>query len=252
MNIGKQRKRQEDGVLILEHPCIESTIISVADGMGGINNGADSSNLALRLLADWYLSNNNQTINQAELDSLFDEIDMAIRNKCNGGGTTLSAAIIAPEETTFINIGDSRIYLSNNNIFYQLSSDHSITWKLYLSGNIKKKDDMRFHKQNNLITSRLGCERKKLTVDYYNLKTSDYDEIYLFTDGITDCVSDGKLSDIIFTSEATDINNNIMHEALNTISINNNLDNENYYNKIVGGKDNASIIYYTKRRVRRL
>lgn len=253
MDIGKKRKRQEDGVLILEHPHTVSTIIGIADGMGGLNNGADSSNLALRLLAEWYLSKTNLSINLRELDSLFNEIDYSVRNNCNGGGTTLSAAIIMPENTTFINIGDSRIYINDiNNAFYQLSIDHSITWELFLNGSINKKDDMRFHKKNNLITSRLGCEKKKLTIDYFDYKTSDYDEIFLFTDGITDCVSDDKLSEIIHNSSKNEINNNIMYEALNSVSINYELDSENYYHEIDGGKDNASIVYYSRRRVRRL
>lgn len=254
LDIGKQRNKQEDSVLILEHPFNNNIkILAVADGMGGLSDGAKASNVALLNLAKWFLYqlklDNNLNNLVYEMQVLMNVIDNIVRKNCNGGGTTLATALILKNNTIFINIGDSRIYIKNNNDFFQLSKDHSIVWDMYERGEIANKDDMRFHKYNNLITSRLGCESKKLRIDLKILDNSSYQDLFIFTDGVTDCLSDDAIIRIIESNTYLKMSQIIVKNAITTDSYNFTLDSDEYYNKICGGKDNSSAVVFSKKLV---
>ena len=113
-------------------------------------------------------------------------------------------------------------------------------------GVIVDSNDVRFHKKNNLILSRLGCEKKLLTIDFNELDIDKVDYLFLFSDGITDCISDSTLEKII-RRKYKNVSNVIMREVLTKNSYSGNLNLDEYYDKIEAGKDNASII--CKRRI---
>ena len=246
MDIGKERKMQQDGVLFLQHPSNNNIkLIAIADGMGGLEDGAIASNLSLLKLSKWFLNefSNYDNLNQLKnrIYNLINITDLYIRNMCDGG-TTISFAIVLEYYTIFVNIGDSRIYIKNAENFYQISEDHSIVWDLFKSGNIKEKDDIRFHKNNNLILSRLGGNPKLLKIDYKILSNKEYDNVFLFTDGITDCLSDLQLLNIINNDKQNNCLLDIIRSANNVMSYNSTLLTDDYYDRIVGGKENRSAI----------
>lgn len=257
LNIGLLRKKQEDAALLLEHPDNKGfKLIAVADGMGGLSNGGMASNLALINLINWFESlppcyyyKENKILNE-----LYDElkyIDFLIRKRCNDGGTTLALSIFTKDNNICINIGDSRIYLYKSKRLKQISTDHSLCWKFYEEGLISKKDDIRFHKDNHLITSRLGCNKKSLIIDKTVISTSDYEMVCLFSDGVTDCLSDEQIENIIKNNENENMAPIVIEKALTTTSRNNNLDSKEYYSLINGGKDNLSAAIYNKKIMRR-
>lgn len=253
MDIGNIRTRQEDSVLLLEHPLKkEFKLMAVADGMGGLLNGGKASNLALLNIINWFekIPEDYYYKETKILFEIYEEleyIDTVIRKYCVQGGTTLSMAIFTKNTTICINVGDSRIYIYANNNLKQISNDHSISWDLYKKGMILTKDDVRFHKKSNLITSRLGCEIKRLKIDSEIINVNDFENVYLFTDGVTDCLSDKQIEKVI----KQNINNNvtfaIVEIALKTNSYNSNLSSEEYYSFINGGKDNLSVAAYIKK-----
>lgn len=253
MDIGKYRTRQEDSALLLNHPANRNfKILAVADGMGGLDNGGKASNLTLSLIIRWfeklpesYFEREKQIC--IELIEIIQMIDTIVRKECSPGGTTLALAIVTKNNYILVNVGDSRIYISNRNHLIQVTKDHSLSWDLYERGIIINKDDIRFHKKNNLINSRLGCEKKKLIIDNQVIMRDDLDSIHLFTDGVTDCASDVDLENIINNSKASDISKRIVDYALNNISINTDLCEKDYYSTIDGGKDNTTALCYIKK-----
>ncbi len=252
MHIGKVRKAQEDSILLLSHPDnINFKLMALADGMGGLENGSLASNIALKEVLLWFekidgtlFYDFNKLSN--DLDNKLNDIDQKIRKKCGEGGTTISIAIIGEKNTLFVNVGDSRIYISHNDNLIQLTKDQSLSWKLFEKGIIVKKDDIRFHKKNNLIFSKLGGKTKLMTIDKVIKTNLTYDKIFLFTDGVTDCLSDLEIEKIIKKSEK-----NNLAKAIVSAALDNNEDradlNEDYYDKIVGGKDNATAAILIKR-----
>lgn len=246
MDIGKYRKTQQDGVLVLQHPLNTNIkLIAIADGMGGLEDGSVASNFALLNISKWFLSefkiDDNLSQLRKKIYSLINKTDSYIREKCNGG-TTVSFVITLKYYTIFVNIGDSRIYIKNVDNFYQISVDHSITWDLFMDGKIKEKANIRFHKKNNLILSRLGGKNKLLKIDYKIINNRNYDNIFLFTDGITDCLSDEQIFSIIHNNSKNDVALDIIKSANNVLSYNKSLLTDDYYDRIIGGKDNMSTI----------
>ena len=253
IDIGKNRNDQQDGILIIRHPLNHQfKMLAIADGMGGLSNGALASNIALCQLIYWfeqlpinYFKSESNIYTQVE--NKIKEINALIKKYCNGGGTTLSIAIISSCNTFLLNIGDSRIYLSNKNKLEQVSIDHSIVWNLYMQKKIMSKDDMRYHRLNHLITSSLGGSNKKLLINELIVSNQDYERIFLFTDGVTDCLSDDQLQTIVSNNNSESVANQIVEYALQSNSKNCELSVKDYYNSILGGKDNTSAAVLVKK-----
>lgn len=253
-DIGKARKKQEDSVLILEHINNKNfKLLAVADGMGGLSFGGKASNLALLEIINWfenlpssYYYNESKIL--IELQKKLSEIDLLIRNICIEGGTTLALAVVCEKNTLFSNIGDSRIYINNGSNFKQISTDHSSSFDLYLKGKINDKDNIRFHKRNNLINSRLGGTKKMLKIENIILYNTEYDSTILLTDGITDCLSDDILKSLVKEFENdTNLSEILVEHALLTNSKKDNLDPTEFYDIIDGGKDNATAVILSKK-----
>ena len=254
-NIGKQRKKQEDSILIGFHPLIpDFKILAVADGMGGLNCGAKASSITLYKLLKWFIQLNiSDYNNMLEIEKKFiDEIniiDSIVRHECDGGGTTLSLALVLKNETFLASIGDSRIYIYNGNLKQQ-NEDYTISWDLYNKGIIKEKNYIRFHKKNNLLLSSVGCEKKKLNIEKKYIYNDIYDSLFIFSDGVTDCLSEEELLNIIKYSNYDNCLKNIIDFSISNNSFLD-INNLDYYNKIDGGKDNASAVALIKRKERR-
>lgn len=252
-DVGSIRTNQEDSIIIDYHPLSKSIkLMAIADGMGGLSSGEKASNLTLKIITTWFerlpihiLNNINYlSCKTSEVIFLVDDI---IRNTCNGGGTTLVLSIINNSGAFFLNVGDSRIYIKDYEGVYQLSKDHSITWEMLEKGFIKKKDDILFHKKNSLITSRIGCEKRLLKIDNFFVDNDKYNEIYLFSDGVTDCLNDKTIkciSNLDYVNPAC----KFVDYSLKYNIKQNFLNNKYYYDEVIGGKDNASSIVYIKRK----
>lgn len=253
-NIGKIRSTQEDSLIILRHPYnFNFCLIAIADGMGGLDNGAYASNLALLEIFKWFiqLPKDCYYIEKDIYKELVNKvyyIDSLIRKKCNKGGTTLSIAIVSAHNTIFLNLGDTRIYIYKNYHLQQISIDHSISWNLYEKKIIENKDDIRFHKDNNLIYSRLGCEARRMTISSRILKNIDYDYILILSDGVTDCLSDELIRKNIKSYNDVNIAEELVKLSLDTNSYQNYLETSHFYSQIFGGKDNSTAIVLKKSR----
>lgn len=246
------RKRQEDSLIIDTHPSNENIcLMGIADGMGGLKNGALASNIALRLLTTWFenlptATLNNDIILSKYINRFLISADELIRAICSEGGTTLAFSIIREESTIYVNVGDSRIYSKANSSLQQLSSDQSLCWNLWETGTITEKNAIYFHKKNNLITSRLGCIKRKLEIEKKIIDNSQFDSIYIFSDGITDCLTDEQLRTIVNFPNCCA--KTIVTSALENTLTQNYLNNEDFYNEVKGGKDNATAVMYCKKR----
>lgn len=249
---GHIRNNQEDSVLLLCHPENKKfKLLAVADGMGGTEQGEMASLYVLNNLIHWfeklpksyYEHERNISL---ELSSKIQQINEEMRKVCNGG-TTLAMAVVARYNTFLMNIGDSRIYIHKHHHLTQLSVDHSLCWDLLHQGIILHKDDIRFHKQNNYITSSLGVHSKINDIHSTFIANQNYDKLLLFTDGVTDSLSDYKINRIVETTSSKSLAKQLVDEALNTNSKNDKLPTKLYDPYIYGGTDNCTCAVLTKK-----
>lgn len=109
-------------------------ILAVADGMGGQKGGEVASKIAIDCLIN-FISDQpgvSEDLNLKEiLSSAYKECDLAIKNASESSenisnmGTTLSCVLMAKERYVVANIGDSRVYRTNNTDVECITKDHT-------------------------------------------------------------------------------------------------------------------------------
>ena len=256
-NIGLIRDNNEDSSSIVVHPKHKQIkLLLVADGMGGKEYGEKVSKYVSKTIEKWFCEKEISTLNNTTktielLEQLIEKMNNNIINKYgkNTAGTTLSMAIVNEYETLVVNIGDSRTYTYDNNKLIQITEDDSDVWFYYKYGACKK-DDLRFFFNNNIITACIGLNEELCRISTYIIK-NNYQMLLLFTDGVTDMITDRKIKKIIKNSTPKKILSNIIYE---TVYIDQNLKiplrlKRKKYSKYIlpfKGRDNATGAIYIK------
>ena len=256
-DIGKYRDCNEDTITYIRHPKNKKIkLLAVADGMGGKAFGDIASSFTIERVSKWFLNKDVKTLNNNDkvislVKRLIKSINTNLIKKYGTDvmGTTLTLAIINKKSTIVFNIGDSRCYIYKNKKLIQITEDDSDVWLYYKVMGVKK-DNLRYVASSNVINACIGIN-KKLCVVTVDKIDNDYDGILLFSDGVTDIVTDKKILKIIKRSKKEEILDNIIKNAVYI--------NQNLYvpfflkfkvkEKLVApieGRDNASGVIYMK------
>ena len=237
-HVGKVRKNNEDycmgEIIQTEDDCIG--IFALADGMGGHKKGEVASKIAVDSIID-FLKENILKSCGIKMDYLDDVIKQGYNyanqkifdkvsedSSCEGMGTTLVVAVIYKDDMIMANVGDSRGYLLHNDEFRRITRDHSVVEEL-LNANLITEEEARVHPRRNQITRAMGAE-EIIIVDIFREKVEKGDMILLATDGLTGCVGDEDIKNII--KQDKDIKE-ICEDLINQANDN-------------SGKDNISVI----------
>jgi protein phosphatase len=144
-------------------------------------------------------------------------------SKLEGMGTTLVVATVIERTLYFANVGDSRLYLLNNDI-KQVSKDHSLVQEMVRLGGIKQ-EDAKNHPDKNIITRAIGA-KEQVEVDFYEYRLKKGDIVLMCTDGLSNMVEDTEILHIVKGSrDIVEAVEGLINKA-----------NEN------GGKDNIGIV----------
>ena len=105
--------------------------MAVFDGMGGESCGEMAAFLASDEFGKYYRANRRTLRNIPELfiDGVCESMNQAVcryaaENHIQSMGTTLAMTLFTPESMFVCNLGDSRIYFSDEKSFRQVSTDH--------------------------------------------------------------------------------------------------------------------------------
>ena len=237
-HVGKVRKNNEDycmgEIIQTEDDCIG--IFALADGMGGHKKGEVASKIAVDSIID-FLKENILKSCGIKMDYLDDVIKQGYNyanqkifdkvsedSSCEGMGTTLVVAVIYKDDMIMANVGDSRGYLLHTHEFRRITRDHSVVEEL-VNANLITEEEARVHPRRNQITRAMGAE-EIIIVDIFREKVEKGDMILLATDGLTGCVEDEDIKNII--KQDKDIKE-ICEDLINQANDN-------------SGKDNISVI----------
>jgi protein phosphatase len=251
-DIGLSRGNNEDSVITVIHPNNHNLkLLAVADGVGGKECGEMASNFAVSTLEKWFLNlSENHINNSAYISRSISQMIKFINNYLyivksyrTGCGTTLTCAVINEKDTIIANIGDSRAYIVKDEEMKQVTRDDSLVWYYYELGEISK-DEIRFHRNSRLITKSIGPD---INVDPEIVRISNrsYDGIFLFTDGVTDCLSDSKIKKIVTNCKKDCLAKEIIKEAVYGKPAKRAPKGKEFYIP-KNGKDNASVALYLK------
>ncbi len=200
----------------------------VADGMGGHKAG----DIASRFTVETFL----ESVRESNADNPITIIEEAITKanlslmqkaqsseEMEGMGTTLVVATIYGNSMYVANVGDSRLYIINNNI-QQITRDHSFVEEMVSIGELDK-ESARYHEKKNIITRAVGAT-ENLVADFFEVELADNDRILMCSDGLSNMLNDSELKSLV--NKGTDITDTVhkLIEAANNS----------------GGKDNIAVV----------
>ncbi len=192
-DVGRRREVNQDYVYATDQPVGPfPNLLIVADGMGGHKAGDFASKFTVEVVRreleasrkgkpETILKRIIQTANEELIEAASQDV------KLEGMGTTLVAATVIGNTLHFANIGDSRLYLIDDNI-RQLSKDHSLVEEMVRLGGIKA-EDARNHPDKNIITRAMGV-KTEAEADFYEFRIKRGDVILMCTDGLSNMVED--------------------------------------------------------------
>lgn len=202
-DVGKRRANNQDCFAITSLPD-GAYLLTVCDGMGGVNGGNVASEIACRVYTEQvtlgYTSDRTQdaellraavaTANTAVYEAATS--DEALK----GMGTTLVSALVrADGSATVINIGDSRLYCLCGDQLRQITRDHSYVQYLVDMGQITMKEAKNASIRNIIIRS-VGNEAQT-NPDFFTIEPASGSYLLLCTDGLTNCVSNELLAQTV-------------------------------------------------------
>lgn len=202
-DIGKARTVNQDYVYTSETSLGGlPNILLVADGMGGHNAGDFASRFVVedikREIAETTERYPETIIRKAIAEANRKLIVEAKRDeRLAGMGTTLVAATVIEHTLYFANIGDSRLYLINDEI-RQLSRDHSLVQEMVRLGGINA-EEAKHHPDKNIITRAIGAS-EEVEIDFFEYHLQPGDKILMCTDGLSNMVEDEMLFQIVKSS----------------------------------------------------
>ena len=192
-DVGRRREMNPDYVYATGQPIGPfPNLLVVADGMGGHKAGDFASKFTVEVVKREIAGSRSRKPEKVMHDAIQvanrELIRVASRDvKLEGMGTTLVVATVIGDTLYFANIGDSRLYLIDDNI-KQLSKDHSLVEEMVRLGGIKA-EDARNHPDKNIITRAMGV-KDEAEADFYEFRIKRGDKILMCTDGLSNMVED--------------------------------------------------------------
>mgnify|MGYP000736135282 FL=1 len=176
----------------------------VADGMGGHKAGDFASSYAVEVLLSTIREDENSNpvkIIRAAIETANTQLlrEASDNEAMSGMGTTMVLVTIVGHYAYVANVGDSRLYLIDENKISQITKDHSLVEEMVRMGEISR-DDARNHPDKNIITRALGAGRD-VDVDFFDVRLTPGDILLLCSDGLSNMVPDEDIRQVILTSE---------------------------------------------------
>ena len=201
-DIGRKRKLNQDFVYSSDETVGNlKNVYIVADGMGGHQAGDYASKCTvetmvreikgcfeqspIRILSRAIrIANDQVRRNAREDESLY------------GMGTTVVAATVLGKYLQVANVGDSRLYIINEEV-RQITRDHSLVEEMVRMGGLDR-EAARNHPDKNIITRAIGA-RDTIEIDFFHEELKSGDLILMCSDGLTNMLEDEEIGRILKT-----------------------------------------------------
>ena len=229
-DVGQKRKINQDSIFASPGPVGNlPNLFIVADGMGGHNAGDFASTYAVRTIRESIEQSREKNpvrligeairlANEGILQKASEHEEMA------GMGTTVVVTTVIDGYAYTANVGDSRLYVLDDDGFRQVTQDHSLVQEMVRIGEISQ-EEARNHPDKHIITRALGAAAH-VDVDFFDFKAPPDCTILMCSDGLTNMVEDSEISSILAgEGSAEEKTERLIREA-----------NDN------GGKDNIAVI----------
>jgi len=214
-DVGKKRANNQDSYTVKQYKC-GAVLGVVCDGMGGAHGGKTASSTALKSFTDavgnmmkGISGSGKKPADRRIAEALLEAVakaNTAVYTKAaedeelEGMGTTLVSSLVFDDRIFTVNIGDSRMYLIDNDKIVQVTHDHSYVQYLVDIGKMTE-DEAASSRNKNIITRAVGTEEETEPDIYLTeiKRSSDSDSIHILlcTDGLTNHVDKEAILKII-------------------------------------------------------
>lgn len=199
-DIGKKRSLNQDYVFTSETAIGNlPNLFIVADGMGGANAGDFASKYTVEVITEEIAACKDDNLEEI-IRKAVTTANQKLRHKAmeleelSGMGTTVVVATCQEKLLTIANVGDSRLYIVNEEIS-QITKDHSLVEEMVRLGGLSK-ELARSHPDKNIITRAIGAT-DDLHIDFFNVNIKKGDMILLCSDGLTNMLEDDQIHEIL-------------------------------------------------------
>ena len=201
-DIGRKRKLNQDFVYSSDEAVGNlKNVYIVADGMGGHQAGDYASKCTVETM----VREIRGCFEQSPIRILSKAIRIAndqVRRKARedeslyGMGTTVVAATVLGKYLQVANVGDSRLYIINEEV-RQITRDHSLVEEMVRMGGLDR-EAARNHPDKNIITRAIGA-RDTIEIDFFPEELRRGDLVLMCSDGLTNMLEDEEIGRILKT-----------------------------------------------------
>jgi len=184
------RQKNEDAFLV-DDPL---GLYAVADGLGGLPEGARASHLAIERLKNEVREPLNGAV--FDFDGLFERINRCVFEEgCRisreiGIGTTLTVLFLRDHAFTISHVGDCAAFLIRENMIHQLTTDHTMEQELRASMGFRGGYIPEYF--SHTLTRCIG-QKDQIETDVIHERLEKGDRILICSDGITKVIEDEEL-----------------------------------------------------------
>ena len=199
-DIGRKRKLNQDFVYSSDERVGNlPNVYIVADGMGGHQAGDYASKCTVETM----VREIRGCFEKSPIRILSKAIRIAndqVRKKARedesllGMGTTVVAATCLGKYLQVANVGDSRLYIINDEV-RQITRDHSLVEEMVRMGGIDR-EAARNHPDKNIITRAIGA-RDTIEIDFFHEELKSGDIVLMCSDGLTNMLEDEEIGRIL-------------------------------------------------------
>ncbi len=197
-DVGQLRYGNEDALLVREFG--DRTLLCVADGLGGHASGDWASARALEVFSEALETALAADEPEPALRAAAASANAAIHREgpergSAGAATTLVVALVRGREVSWLNVGDSRLYVLSAGILRQVSDDHSLVAEHVRAG-LLPESALRTHPQRNIVSRTIGFE-PEVEPDTGSFTLADDDTLLLCSDGLFGAVVEEELAPVV-------------------------------------------------------
>lgn len=229
-DIGRKRQLNEDYVVAVQDTVGRfPNLFIVADGMGGHKAGEYASRETAEIMQETIFHSTKmgtEEIFREALAAANQRVyqDARSSQEREGMGTTVVACTIEGKQLSVMNVGDSRLYLVNEEGIHQVTVDHSLVEEMVREG-ILTRDKAKNHPKKNIITRAVGV-MADVQPDFFKAELKEGDRILLCSDGLSNMLEDEELQLIVNSVGSLEEKARMLVDAANGN----------------GGRDNISVI----------
>ena len=228
-DIGEKRQLNQDFVFTSINKVGNlANVFIVADGMGGHKAGDYASKFTVETIVEEMMKSKETDVDKVIADAiLVANYQLRIKadenKELDGMGTTVVVATIDNGVLHVANVGDSRLYLINQEIT-QITIDHSLVEEMIRVGGLDRLS-ARTHPDKNIITRAIGAQ-SDVEADFFHRKLEPGDVVLMCTDGLTNMLEDETILQILKMDGSARVRAEQLVKAANSN----------------GGRDNISVV----------